>query len=114
MPTSAILSLEVPPTDNACPAWRNRMKVLTGIGFATAIETDFRPDASVVSEVAGSLISGIILGSNVWQSVPVAADVESRMMASGHGPPLSLTGMVPSPNNRSHTARVTMRRSRTG
>jgi hypothetical protein len=95
MPTSAILPSEVPPTDNACPAWRNRMKVLTaaalvaGIGFATAIEPDFRPDASVVSEVAGSLISGIILGSNVWQSVPVAADVESRMMASGHATPLA-------------------------
>jgi hypothetical protein len=86
---------------------------VAGIGFATAIEPDFPPDASVVSEVAGSLIRGIILRSNVWQSVPVAADVESRMMASGHAP-LSLTGIGPSPNNRSHTARITMRQSRTG
>ncbi len=60
--------------------------LVAGIGFATAIETGFRPDARVVSEVAGGLISGIILGSNVWQSVPVPTDVESRVMASGYAP----------------------------
>ena len=57
-----------------------------GIGIAAMIETGPRPDARVVSEVAGGLISGIILGSNVWQSVPVPTDVESRVMASGYAP----------------------------
>ena len=67
--------------------------LVAGIGFATAIETGFRPGAGIIaSEVARSLVSGIILGANVWQSVPVPADVELRVMAGAYplaSPPLA-------------------------
>jgi hypothetical protein len=54
--------------------------------FATTTETDLQPDAKVIaSEVARSLITGIILGSNVgpYQSTLVPAHIESRVTASG-------------------------------
>ena len=62
---------------------------VAGFGFATTLDTDIQATTRVVmSEVASSVVSGIILGSNVWAHPPggVPADVESRVRASGYAP----------------------------
>jgi hypothetical protein len=67
--------------------------LVAGIGFTIAHATDstsatgFRRDFTVIaSEVASSLIRGIILGANVglYPSGLVPAHIESRVTASGY------------------------------
>jgi len=62
--------------------------LVAGIGFATMIAaTDLQPDVKIVaSEVAHSVVSGIILGSSVepYQSKLVPDLIESRVTASGY------------------------------
>jgi hypothetical protein len=69
--------------------------LVAAIGFAVAQATDStnttapRRDVKVIaSEVASSLIRGIILGANVgpYPSGLVTAHVESRVTASGYAP----------------------------
>jgi len=59
---------------------------VAGVCFTTTIATDFRPDANVLaSEVAHSVVSGIILGSSVepYQSKLVPDLIEWRIAANG-------------------------------
>jgi hypothetical protein len=69
--------------------------LVAGIGFAVAHATnsmsaaDSRRDIRIIaSEVANSLIRGIILGANVgpYPSGAVPAHIESRVTASGYVP----------------------------
>jgi hypothetical protein len=64
--------------------------LVAGLVFTTInAATDLGPDAKVVaSEVAHSVIIGIILGSGVepYQSKLVPDLIESRVMASGYVP----------------------------
>jgi hypothetical protein len=57
-----------------------------GVCFTSMIATDFRPDAKVLaSEVAHSVVSGIILGSSVepYQSKLIPDLIEWRVAANG-------------------------------
>ena len=57
---------------------------VAGVGFTTMIATDFRPDVKVLaSEVARSVVKGIILGSGVepYQSKLVPDLIEWRVVA---------------------------------
>jgi hypothetical protein len=64
--------------------------LVAGIGFATThpTESSWRDIKVIASEVADSLISGIILGANVgpYLSGLVPAHIESRVTASGYAP----------------------------
>jgi hypothetical protein len=64
---------------------------VAGFGFAATLETKQSDVGVVVSEVASSIVSGIILGSNVWAhpAGAVPTDVESRVTASGYALPPS-------------------------
>jgi hypothetical protein len=70
-------------------------QVLTGaafvavLGFPTTIQIGSQPDArAIASEVVHGVISGIILGSNVWAYNPglVPAQIDARVKASGYAP----------------------------
>lgn len=68
--------------------------MVVGIGIMATVETGFRPDGRVASEMARGLLDGLILGSNVWPYHPglVPADIKSRLTASGYelaSPPLA-------------------------
>ena len=59
---------------------------VAGVGFATTIATDLRPEAKVLaSKVAHSVLGGIILGSSVepYQSKLVPDLIEWRVAANG-------------------------------
>jgi hypothetical protein len=68
--------------------------LVAGIGFAIAHPADatsvtgLRDIKAIASEVASSLIRGIILGANVgpYPSGVVPAHIESRVTASGYSP----------------------------
>jgi hypothetical protein len=66
--------------------------LVAGIGFTTASTAESPRDIKViVSEVARSLIGGIILGANVgpYLSGLFPAHIESRVTASGYAPDLT-------------------------
>ena len=70
------------------------LKALTGvmmvvvIGAVAALGTDFWRDRKFASGLARGLVSGVILGSNIWPHQPALspADVNSRVLASGYEP----------------------------
>jgi hypothetical protein len=58
------------------------------IGAVAALGTDFWRDGKLASGLARGIVSGMILGSNVWPHQPglSPADVRSRVLASGYEP----------------------------
>ena len=58
------------------------------IGAVAALGTDFWRDGKFASGPARGIVSGMILGSNVWPHQPglSPADVRSRVLASGYEP----------------------------
>jgi hypothetical protein len=58
------------------------------IGAVAALGTDFWRDGKFASGLARGIVSGMILGSNVWPHQPglSPADVKSRVLASGYEP----------------------------
>jgi hypothetical protein len=58
------------------------------IGAVAALGTDFWRDGKFASGLARGIVSGMILGSNVWPHQPglSPADVRSRVLASGYEP----------------------------
>ena len=74
---------EYPPMQRALTA----AALVAGLGFGNPLETIFQAAAKIVaSDVAHSLINGIILGSDVgpYQSQMLPAQIELRVTASGH------------------------------
>ena len=51
--------------------------IIGGIGLAVTMASDFPLSGGLAVQVARGVISGVILGSNAWPSVPV--DVKSRL-----------------------------------
>jgi hypothetical protein len=63
--------------------------LVAGLGFSTTSTAESPRDIKVIaSEVARSLISGIVLGANVgpYLSGLLPAHIESRVTASGYAP----------------------------
>jgi hypothetical protein len=58
------------------------------VGAVAALGTDFWRDGKFALGLARGIVSGMILGSNVWPHQPglSPADVRSRVLASGYEP----------------------------
>ena len=71
--------------------WRTRLRgvsmrkpliifaIIGGIGLAVTMVSDLPFSGGLAVQVARGVISGVILGSNSWPSVPVPVDVASRL-----------------------------------